>query len=224
MSVKNRNTIVTDGLVFYVDAGNDKSYPGSGTTWTDLIGSNDGTFSATPTTDSANGGSIVFDGADDIVESSINPSVFSTGYDAFTVNYWVNWTNYNDYNSTTFDLRFNTNAQWTDYIENSNNKLYSYSNSALQMSDTSLSTGVWYNICVVITQGTGNNFSTYFNGQLDKTGSWNKNLGTPTKYRIGGNRATKRLNGKLPLMSYYNRALSATEVLQNYNALKNRFV
>ena len=214
--------IVTDGLVFAVDAANKKSYPGSGTTWTDLAGSNNGTLTNGPTFDSGNGGSIVFDGTDDIVESSINPSVFSTGYDAFTVNYWVNYTNYSDFNSTTFDLRFGTSVQWNDYIYGSN-QLYSYPGGHLQMSDTSLSQGVWYNLCVVITQGSGNIFNTYINGQLDKTGSWNKNLGTPTKYRIGGNNASKRFNGKLPFIGYYTQALSSTEVTQNYNALKSRF-
>ncbi len=44
MSVKSNIGVVTDGLVFYVDAGNTKSYPGSGTTWTDLVGSANGTF------------------------------------------------------------------------------------------------------------------------------------------------------------------------------------
>ena len=53
---------VTDGLVFAVDAANKKSYPGSGTTWTDLAGSNDGTLTNGPTFDSGNGGSIDFDG------------------------------------------------------------------------------------------------------------------------------------------------------------------
>ena len=62
MSYKYGPSIVTDGLVFYVDSGNDKSYPGTGTTWSDLIGSNDGTLTNGPTYDSANGGSIVFDG------------------------------------------------------------------------------------------------------------------------------------------------------------------
>ena len=44
--------IVTDGLVFAVDAANKKSYPGSGTTWTDLAGSNNGTLTNGPTFDS----------------------------------------------------------------------------------------------------------------------------------------------------------------------------
>lgn len=69
----NNAPIVTDGLVFYVDAGNSKSYDGvsGGTTWTDLVGSNNGTLTNMDTNpasggyvyDSANGGSIVFDNA-----------------------------------------------------------------------------------------------------------------------------------------------------------------
>ena len=61
--------IVTRGLAFYVDAGDTDSYPGSGTTWTDISpNSNNGTLTNGPTFDSNNGGSIVFDGADDFVE------------------------------------------------------------------------------------------------------------------------------------------------------------
>ena len=44
----NNAPIVTDGLVFYVDAGNSSSYPGSGTTWSDLIGSDDATLITVP--------------------------------------------------------------------------------------------------------------------------------------------------------------------------------
>jgi len=50
--------IITDGLVFAVDAANYKSYQGSGTTWTDLASSNNGTLTNGPTFDSGNGGSI----------------------------------------------------------------------------------------------------------------------------------------------------------------------
>ena len=62
---------ITDGLVLCLDAANRKSYPGSGTTWTDLSGrGNTGTLTNGPTYSSANGGSIVFDGTDDIVNTS----------------------------------------------------------------------------------------------------------------------------------------------------------
>ena len=60
--------IITDGLVLCLDAANRQSYPGSGTVWTDLAGSNNGTLTNGPTFSSANGGSIVFDGVDDFIE------------------------------------------------------------------------------------------------------------------------------------------------------------
>jgi hypothetical protein len=65
-----RDNIVRDGLVLDLDAGISASYPGSGTTWTDLSGNgNTGTLTNGPTYSSANGGSIVFDGTDDVVDT-----------------------------------------------------------------------------------------------------------------------------------------------------------
>jgi hypothetical protein len=58
--------ILTNGLILHLDAGQTASYPGSGTAWTDLSTSgNNGTLTNGPTFDSANGGSIVFDGTND---------------------------------------------------------------------------------------------------------------------------------------------------------------
>jgi hypothetical protein len=60
--------IVTDGLVLYLDAGNQLSYPGSGTTWTDLSRSQtNGTLVNGPTFNTGSLGSIVFDGVDDFL-------------------------------------------------------------------------------------------------------------------------------------------------------------
>ena len=65
------STIVSSGLVLHLDAGNASSYPGSGTTWTDLSGSgNNGTLVNGPTYSSANGGSLSFDGVNDYVSVS----------------------------------------------------------------------------------------------------------------------------------------------------------
>ena len=79
MSLLHSPKIVTNGLVLCLDAANRKSYPGSGNIWRDLSGNgNNGTLTNGPTFSSANGGSIVFDGTDDIVlvnnSSSISPS------------------------------------------------------------------------------------------------------------------------------------------------------
>ena len=63
--------ISTNGLILYLDAGNTKSYPGTGTTWVDISQSgNNGTLINSPTFNSSNGGGIVFDGVDDYVTQS----------------------------------------------------------------------------------------------------------------------------------------------------------
>ena len=74
--------IVTDGLTLAVDAGSTRSYPGIGTTWTDLVGSNNGALENSPTFDSGNGGSIVFDGTDDYVRFG------NTGLTLKSINIW----------------------------------------------------------------------------------------------------------------------------------------
>ena len=68
MGLAHSPKIVTNGLVLCLDAGNTKSYPGSGTAWTDLSGrGNNGTLTNGPTYSSTNGGSVVFDAVDDYV-------------------------------------------------------------------------------------------------------------------------------------------------------------
>ena len=89
MGLAHSPRIVTDELVLALDAGNTKSYPGSGTTWTDLIGSNNGTLTNGPTYSSDDGGSIVFDGSNDYVQLSASSDLnFGTGN--FTIEGWFN--------------------------------------------------------------------------------------------------------------------------------------
>jgi len=81
--------ISTSGLVLALDAANTKSYPGSGTTWTDMSGNNNnGTLTNGPTFNSANGGSIVFDGSNDFVTLG-NQSVLGFTNGIFSVEAWV---------------------------------------------------------------------------------------------------------------------------------------
>jgi restriction endonuclease S subunit len=79
--------IVTDGLVFAVDAANYESYPGSGTTWTDLAGTSNGTLTNGPTFNSENGGNIDFDGTDDYTD--FGNSLPIDGTSAGTISIWA---------------------------------------------------------------------------------------------------------------------------------------
>ena len=67
MAAASGPNVVEDALVLALDAGNTKSYPGSGTTWTDTVGGNTGTLTNGPTYNPDNGGAIVFDGTNDYV-------------------------------------------------------------------------------------------------------------------------------------------------------------
>ena len=79
-------SLVTNGLVLNLDAGNSASYVGSGTTWNDLVGSNHGTLINGPIFNTGNGGSIVFDGIDDVISFG---NILNMGLNSWTMSCWV---------------------------------------------------------------------------------------------------------------------------------------
>ena len=226
----NNAPIVTDGLVFYVDAGNGNSYPGSGGTWSDLVGGNDGTFSATPTTDSANGGSIVFDGVDDYVEAGpIQPL-------QFTLSCWFKATGAPSNNDSTggclmaADPQFVSVLPWFLSHSYSNQRIVFIVENNTTTVSTANNSAPNNQIHFVSATYDGTVGSVYLNGQFLTSGSFN----SPT-YNTSGNinaqigrwgysNYQRFFNGNIYNASIYNRSLTSDEILQNYNALKNRFV
>jgi len=75
--------IVTDGLVFCVDAANKRSYPGTGTTWTDLVGGNNGTLINSVSFDASNGGSLQTDASNERIEFG------SISMDLYHISFWI---------------------------------------------------------------------------------------------------------------------------------------
>jgi hypothetical protein len=226
MSFAHSPKIVTDGLVLSLDAGNTKSYPGTGTTWFDKSGrGNNGTLTNGPTFSSANGGSIVFDGVDDFVTGS-NSSNFAFGTGDFTVSYWMYINAFSGTGTPTFvDLRNNPNGTgpgYSDYIETSKFKLY-INNTIAYTSTGSLSTGSWYNISATRQSTT---ISVYFNGVLDGTSSNNSNI-TENGFKLARNvnsSLPSYLNGRMAsVLVYKGKGLSPSEITQNFNALRGRF-
>ena len=89
MSTRYNPSIVRDNLVLYLDAANTKSYPGSGTTWTDISRKGtDGTLTNGATFNSGNMGHIAFDGTNDYVDITSLPVISNTS--AMTMEAWVN--------------------------------------------------------------------------------------------------------------------------------------
>ena len=209
--------IVTDGLVFAVDAANYESYPGSGTTWTDLVGSGNTTLTNGPTFDNENGGSIVFDGSNDYATAGYQmPAQSSTT--TFSWNLWIYLFSGNGNNDVIFGNRYGTVGGGTQFIKITPTN-WEYYNGGGEFIGYSIPTNQWINLCVVKNQGTHYYYS---NASQIGTRSSNKNVGS-TPVFMGGDLTRETANVQFASAAIYDRALSSTEVLQNYNSLKSRF-
>lgn len=206
--------IVTSGLVLNLDAGFTPSYPTTGTTWYDLSGNlNSGTLTNGPTFNSSNGGSIIFDGADDYVNL---PNGLLSGNGDFTIIQWVQsnggsvGTTFGNYPSGT--LQFG----WSDsYV------FLWLDNSSAYASTSNFTTA----ITMIAGRRIGTTTNYMKNGAVLSTGSSNASIGdSNANFRIGTNIQTgEQYNGKIYTTLVYNRGLSNSEILQNYNAQKGRF-
>jgi hypothetical protein len=209
--------IVTDGLVFAVDAGSTRSYPGSGTTWKNLGSSgSDVALTNGPAFNAANGGYFEFDGTDDYAYSN------STSFDItgnVTINSWIR--------------HDGTGNVVGNYISNSANSGYRMrrngangSNLWLYASGNAVSGGaiyddIWYMVTGVFSS-TG--LRAYINGVLvgSNTTAYSSSFGGDFfigAYAVG----LEIFGGDIASAQVYSSALTASEVLQNFNAQKTRF-
>ena len=224
MAVYGGPNSVVSGLVLELDAGNTKSYPGSGTTWTDLSGrGNIGTLTNGPTYSSSNGGSIVFDGVNDYVNCG---SINFTGGTSITIEVWIKpnssqnaYTDILDYNHTSggFVIQQNNTALNQYYFGYWNGSSYSITSTITLNSNS-------FNHLVFVKSGTST--IGYLNSvnTIQYTGSSNINCSGYTLHLGRYVTSTGReFNGSISNTKIYNRALSADEVLQNFNAMRGRY-
>ena len=229
MATYGGSNAVTDGLVLALDAANVNSYPGSGTTWGDLSGNaNNGTLTNGPTFNSANGGSIVFDGVDDYASTSA-----TTINESQTFSAWVSITAATDFLAgivTQHNYAATANFG-INYL--SSNKLaasigYTNGTREYQTKTTTYVTTInkIFNVALVY-NSIENKIYWYINGSLDSSYILSA---TPkfTNYAVGIGRWDAGyndyyFNGKIYSALIYNSALSNAEISQNYNAQKSRF-
>jgi hypothetical protein len=213
--------IVTNGLVLALDAADKNSYPGSGTTWRDLSGNGyNGTLTNGPTFNSANGGSIVFDGIDDYVECPLSWTPFS-----FSVYWFMNPTTRYNYNQQIL-----TSAGWGKFVFHTtvDGSVYVGTDISSRFTPTELGANTvvlntYQQFCFTYTY-TSNTGRFYKNGNLLATKTSMGISEAWPNFQISSNGGTTAaVSGNIPLLRIYNRALSDIEVLQNYNAQKSRF-
>jgi len=233
MSTKYSPQIVTSGLVLALDAANKVSYPGSGTGWYNLSGTvNSGSLINGPTFSGGNGGVIVFDGTNDYVSISYN-SVLNTPNGA-TYNIWIYPTQSGEFlNRGTSDAGATPDNPRL-YIDVSNKNVYFDWSSVsvdryVTTTNNSFNSNSWIQITATVT--VGGRMEVYINGTVctytirsNADTMPNPLPNTNDPIQIGGATWIPRyFGGRISIVSLYNRALSATEALQNYNATKTRF-
>jgi hypothetical protein len=213
--------IVKNGLVFDLDAAKSDSYPKSGTVWRDVSGfQNNGTLTNGPTFDSNNGGSIVFDGVDDYVSIPDTPDLRLNGN--FTISLWHKAiTLKNTYPGPI--SKGNSGPGGTGYIlfyVSLNNDYMFFKRNNQTFSLPNSVNSIWKHITFTYD---GTNVRGYVNGVLGYTSSPATFPTNTDTNSLSLGRGDQYGNGAVANLGLYNRTLSATEVLQNYNALKGRY-
>ena len=226
MGLGHSPSIIPDGLVFYFDPINTRSYAGTGLTGFNLIDTSIvGTFTGGPVYDSANKGSINFDGVDDRISFSFNSALDIS--QSITIEAYIKPKSYPTAGGggmiltkvASYYLEFASTGKIRVYFDGLNSPGYHDSVNTVPLNK-------WTH--VVVTRDSSNStINIYINGVLDKTvtgitgnisvqQTWNLAMGG---YNGGG----YLFVGLITCGKIYNRALSASEILQNYNVTKKRF-
>jgi hypothetical protein len=216
--------IITDGLVLALDAANTKSYPGSGTTWTDLSGNgNNGTLVNGTEYNSGNWGSLTFDGTNDYVDCG-NNSILDVGNN-ITANAWFYVNSNSSYQPIVSKVLSDYSLGWE--FANSNGFIrltFRPSSTQVNLSIGGLLViGNWYMGTMTYDNTTAR---IYLNGvQVGSTTSGGPvTLNSTQPLQIGTRGIPSNwYNGNIAQVSIYNKALTPQEIQQNYNALKGRF-
>jgi hypothetical protein len=208
--------IVTDGLVYALDAGNLVSYPKSGTAWYALTGSaGTATLTNGPVFNPADGGLINFDGVDDYAVTSNFPSLSN-----WSTEIWLNPNVYTTAQKVILDvnlgIRFEIiNGYFNSHFGNGSGWIYTN-----LPSTTPIAANTWFHVVVTVDASVNYQAKVYVNGILENTTSTSS--GTTPNIPLYIARFTGatgyEFNGKISAIRIYNKALTAAEVLQNYNA------
>ena len=234
MGLAHSPRIVTDGLALALDAGNTKSYPGSGTTWNDLSSNgNNGTITnATFNSD----GYFAFDGSSDYISFASASELQFLNRDPYSLEVWM-YVDSNPFGSQSYTGIFNREDSSGGSRDGYNLWLHGNDVNYVNLSSERFTSGtqngvskvyinadflnMWHHIIVTYD---GTNIKLYRNAEEVSSNTNTLNITNTTKALEIGRRGTSSyFNGKLNGQKIYNKALSASEIKQNFNALRGRF-
>ena len=216
-----------NGLILALDAANTKSYPGSGTTWTDISGNGRvGTLTNGPTYNSANSGSITFTAA-----SSNNVALTgSTTVSQATFTVWLKRSgSQSDYAGILFTRGgVSSSISGLNFFSTVNNLGYTWNGAVASTSFNSGLTvpdGIWCMVALSLTSTAATLYLCQSSGTTSATNTLSHASTTFDGLKLGwdGTASSRYMNGSIASAQLYNRALSASEIQQNFNAFRGRF-
>ena len=235
MGVAYNSKIITDGLILCLDAGNSKSYPGSGTAWTDLSGNgNTGTLVNTPTYNTSGYFNFDYTQSENVTFSNTSSLQFLNRL-PYTLEAWVyptrnpgvnNWTGIFDRESNPgsgrdgYNLYFLGSATTDTFF--TTERFVAGTNSSTSVTlNQSVSVNAWQHIVATYD---GTTLTLYRNGSSVGTPvTTTENITNTSKSLTLGVRGGQYFGGNISNSKIYNRALSAAEIQQNYLATKSRY-
>jgi hypothetical protein len=226
MALAHSPKIVTDGLVLCLDAANPKSYPGSGTTWTDLSGNgNNGTLVNGVGYSSDNKGVLTFDGVDDYV-NLVSASLLPVGTSDRTIIAFVK-------TPTSFPEAYLHVIHWGTANTSQAFGLAIFNNGGLNThpwgsapSQGTVQTGTDY--CLAVSYTHSSTLHKFWINGISQGSGVARSINTGTTQARVGARISDPIedwgpNGRIYNIMVYNRALSESEIQHNFNALKGRY-
>jgi hypothetical protein len=216
MALGHAPSIITSGLVFYIDAANPRCYPGSGTDLTDTISGIGASLVGGVGFNTSNYGTFTFDGSNDYINFTNSNSVRLLNG---TISAWVKTSNSGGGFRGIMAKQF----AWGIFYSDGVLVAYDWGASATRSTGVNIADGNWKNVVMTFQSAVSNGTRIYINGSLSLTTTitWVND----TQNLNGGGEASAGqyaiCSGSI--FSLYNRPLSAAEVLQNYNAARKRY-
>jgi hypothetical protein len=229
-------SIITDGLLVNLDAGDSASYPGSGTTWTDLQGSNDATIDGA-TYSAADSGIFVFDGVNDVITIPDSADMRATVGGTRTLQTWVKVDSY-DNGDGIWGKQYGASSAYDGYslalqtnnvirLQMNGNTVNGGYNSATN----AFTLGTWMFLTVVVRFGGGSGSPSLVYKDDNSTPIISQanaengitNINAPFIFARDVQEGTDYADINIGALYVYNRALSTAEIAENFNTTKARY-
>ena len=208
--------IVQDGLVLNLDAGVNKSYPRNGTTWYDLSNNGNATLANSPTFDRDNGGNIILDGSNDAItisELTFSPTGFTYSFTAkFGTSQSVGYPRI---------IAGGADIEW--WIGGPHALRWRWAGGDPSVINSNANYFIQDAIHIYTITYTSPNVTLYRDGSLFQTMTCTSSSDTDFDTLMNKSNYVYPVGANVYQCLLYNKTLTATEVLQNYNATKARF-